>query len=73
MHQDIDSPREIVRITDDTTKAEIEQALSNHVATLRRWPSHWTDQRTRMHARIDALLTDWERAPDPRTADAQAG
>lgn len=66
----VDTPREIVRVTDDTTRAEIESALTEHVKTLSRWPSHWVDQRTRMHARIDALLTDWERAPDPRAADA---
>lgn len=72
MHQDVE-PSTVLRITDDTTRAEIEQALTNHVATLRRWPSHWADQRDRAHARIDALLTDWERAPDPRTTDAQAG
>jgi hypothetical protein len=72
MHQDVEPPAAL-RITDDTTRAEIEQALTNHVTTLRRWPSHWTSQRDRAHARIDALLTDWERAPDPRTIDAQAG
>jgi delta 1-pyrroline-5-carboxylate dehydrogenase len=73
MHQDVEPSRDIVRITDDTTKAEIEQALTNHVATLHRWPTHWTSQRDRMHARIDALLDDWRKAPDPRTLDAQAG
>lgn len=52
----------VTRVTDATTQAEIEAALTLCVHTLHRWPSHWTSQRDRMHARIDALLEDWERA-----------
>lgn len=66
MHQQVDQPREILRVTDDTTRAEIEQAITSHRETLRRMPSHWADRRTRLHGLIDALLVDWERAPDPR-------
>ena len=73
MHQQIEGPREVLVITDDTTKAEIEEAIAGHRALLRRMPAHWADRRAKVHARIDALLEDWEQAPDSRTADAQAG
>jgi hypothetical protein len=66
MHQQIDEPRDIVRVTDNTTKAELEEAITSHRATLARMPAHWTDRRAALHAKIDAMLADWERAPDPR-------
>lgn len=53
----------IVRITDDTTRAELEEAMANVVATLHRMPAHWTDRRATLHARLDAMLEDWEHAP----------
>lgn len=53
----------VVRITDDTSRAELEEAMANVVATLRRMPQHWTDRRAKLHERLDALLEDWERAP----------
>ncbi|WP_067428320.1 hypothetical protein [Nocardioides jensenii] len=52
--------REIVRVTDDTTKAELEEAITNIRATLARMPSHWTDRRAGLHAKIDALLVEWQ-------------
>jgi hypothetical protein len=73
MHQDMEAPAPVIRVTDETTRAEIEEAMGNVVHALRRCPSHWTDRRASLHAKLDALLVDWERAPDPRTADAQAG
>jgi hypothetical protein len=63
MHQDVE-PRAILVITDDTTKAEIEEALQFIVQTLHRMPTHWVDRRAVLHARVDVLLADWERAPD---------
>lgn len=65
MHQDVEQ-REVILVTDDTTKAEIEEAITRHRAALDRMPSHWADRRAALHGRIDALLTDWERAPDGR-------
>lgn len=56
----------ITRITDETTKAELEHAITEHVKTMSRWPAHWVDRRAAMHLRIDAMLCDWEQAPDPR-------
>ena len=53
MHQDVQTPARTVRITGD-------------VKTLQRMPAHWADRRAGLHARIDVLLEDWERAPDPR-------
>lgn len=72
MHQDIE-PRALLIVTDETTKAELEEAITGHNLTLSRMPEHWVDRRARLHGLIDALLVDWERAPDPRAADAQAG
>lgn len=46
-------------ITADTTTAELEEAMANIVATLRRMPTHWTDRRAHYHAQLDALLDQW--------------
>ena len=54
---------DVLRVTDETTRAELEEAMTNIVRTLRRWPAHWTDRRAAQHARLDALLEDWLRAP----------
>src|SRR5690242_4841424 len=51
---------EVLRITDDTTRAELEEAMHNIVATLHRMPAHWADKRTALHAKLDAMLEDWE-------------
>lgn len=50
-----------IRITDDTTRVEIEEAIANVLASMRRLPGvpGYID---RGHARINALLDDWERA-----------
>lgn len=52
----------ILKVTDETTRAELEEAIANLNATLHRMPKHWTERRAKLHARIDALLVDWERA-----------
>lgn len=44
------------------TRAELEEAIQGHRATLARMPAHWTDRRASIHAKIDQLLTDWEAA-----------
>lgn len=54
---------ETIVIRDDTTRAELEEAMTNVVATLHRMPAHWVDRRAGLHARLDAMLTDWESAP----------
>lgn len=51
-----------IRITDETTRAELEEAMANVVATLHRMPAHWTDRRASLHAKLDAMLADWEAA-----------
>lgn len=50
------------RITDDTTRAELEEAMTNVVATLRRMPAHWADRRATLHAKLDDMLLDWQQA-----------
>jgi hypothetical protein len=49
----------VLRVTDKTTKAEIEQAIVNVNATLHRMPEHWVDRRARLHEKLDALLGAW--------------
>lgn len=57
----------LIRVTDSTSRAELEEALTNLAAHARRQvrvldvaglPSAWT----KAHARIDALLVDWQAA-----------
>jgi hypothetical protein len=50
----------VLRVTDDTTRAELEQAIANINATLHRMPNHWVERRAGLHEKIDALLEDWE-------------
>ena len=51
-----------VVITDDSTRADLEEAMHHVVATLHRMPKHWTDRRAALHTKLDAMLEDWERA-----------
>lgn len=64
MHQDTHDtePRALLIITDDTTKAEIAEAMVFIVQTLQRMPSHLAQRRTDLHVKLDALLSDWEKA-----------
>lgn len=59
-----DTAREVVVVRDDTTRAELEEAMANVVATLHRMPAHWTDRRAKLHAKLDELLGDWLAAGD---------
>lgn len=54
--------RVTILITDDTTRAELEEAMANIVGTLHRMPAHWVDRRAALHAKLDALLEDWQQA-----------
>lgn len=49
-----------LRVTDETSRADIEEALLYVNESLHRMPAHWTDRRAVLHAKIDALLDDWE-------------
>lgn len=51
-----------IRVTDDTARADIEEALRYVNESLHRMPAHWTDRRAALHAKIDALLDDWQAA-----------
>lgn len=44
---------------EDTTRADLEEAMSFAVKTLHRMPAHWTDRRAELHAKIDRLLDEW--------------
>ena len=51
-----------VRVTDDTPRSELEEAMHHVMASLHRMPLHWTERRAKLHAKLDALLEDWESA-----------
>lgn len=59
------------RVTDETTKAEIEEALL-HLAAFAAHQLHHPDCKpwVTAHERIDALLTDWRKAPDAKPVQA---
>ena len=71
MHQDIE-PWPAVNPTEDTPRAELEEAMGFIVQTLQRMPSHWTDRRAALHAKLDAMLGDWERTGDGRAPTPDA-
>lgn len=52
-----------VRVTDETTRAELEDTMRQVTATLHRMPAHWTDRRAALHAKLNVLLEDWQQAP----------
>jgi hypothetical protein len=53
--------REVLLVTDKTTRGEIEEAMLNVRATMKRAPDAFQE---RYSAKLDALLDDWERAPE---------
>lgn len=55
---------ETIRITDESTRAEIAEALT-HLAHYAARQMHHPDcsRWVRAHERIDVLLADWEAAP----------
>lgn len=60
----VDTPAaEMIRITDESSRAEIAEALT-HLAQYAARQMHHPDcsRWVRAHERIDALLGDWERA-----------
>lgn len=55
----------IARITDDSTREDIEEALVNHAKYAAHQLHHPDNSKwVRAHERIDALLGDWEAAQD---------
>ena len=55
---------DVIRVDDATTKAELEEALTNLCTYAKRQMHHVDCERWRTaHERIDALLTDWQAAP----------
>lgn len=60
----------VIRVTDETTKAEIEESL-RHLAAYAAHQLHHPDCKPwrTAHERIDALLDDWRRAPSDAPAD----
>ena len=50
-------------VTDDTTRAEIEEALHHLSAVAKRLPSHYVDRRADIHRRINCLLFEWQMRP----------
>ena len=50
---------DVLRVTDETTAAEIAEAIAHVLATMRRLPGVVSYQE-RGHARLNALLEDYE-------------
>lgn len=53
---------DVLLITDTTPRAELEEALTHLAATASRLPRHYVDRKAAIHARIDALLDEWQAA-----------
>lgn len=51
-----------LRVTEDTTRADIEEALGWANQAAKRIPIHWLDHRRRAHEKINGLLDAWELA-----------
>lgn len=51
-----------IRITEDTTRPEIEEALAHLCGKAKRTPAHWVDRYVAVHQAIDELLVQWERS-----------
>lgn len=49
-------------VTDETTRAEIAEAITNLRATVQRMPAHWLERRGAIHGQINDLLDAWELA-----------
>jgi Uri superfamily endonuclease len=52
-------PRRLV-VTDDTTLAEIVEALGHANWTAKRIPRHYVEHKKAAHAYIDYLLFEWQ-------------
>jgi ribosomal protein S15P/S13E len=50
-------------VTDDTTRADIEEALHHLTAAAKRLPSHYVDRRADIHRRMNVLLCEWQMRP----------
>lgn len=53
----------LIRITPETTRAELAEAITWAAQAAARIPEHHTEQKARAHERIDAMLDDWEARP----------
>lgn len=52
----------VIRITDESTRPQIEQAIAALRAKQDRMPAHWTKRRGEVGDEIDGLVTMWLRA-----------
>lgn len=48
-----------IRVTEASSRAEIEQAIVALRAKVQRMPSHWVDRREAVADEIDELVTMW--------------
>lgn len=53
----------VTRVSDQTTRPELEEALGYLAAKAKRTPAHWADRYAAIHEAINEALTLWERAP----------
>lgn len=52
----------VIVITDQTTRAELAALLADENYRAKRIPTHHTERKAAAHARIDALLEDYDKA-----------
>jgi hypothetical protein len=50
--------RDVIVVSDETTREELCEAITNMAHTASRLPAHWTDRRAKMHERINMLLDE---------------
>ena len=48
-----------IRISETSTRSEIEQAIATLRAKVQRMPSHWVDRRAEVGEEIDQLVDMW--------------
>lgn len=49
-----------IRVTDETTRAEIEEALTTLARQAARIPRHHVEAKAKAHETLDVLLLEWE-------------
>lgn len=48
-----------VRVTDDSTRDEIAEAIAHLRARAKRMPAHWAERRQEIADEVDLLVAEW--------------
>jgi hypothetical protein len=52
--------RDVIVGSDETTREELCEAITNMARTASRLPAHWAERRATLHERINAMLDQLE-------------